>query len=528
MMALSVVSSGCGRGDNGPEEGPGSSGNSYGRYLNGPVVLVGDTDRDGQITVADEPGRASWSWKSGALFMANMDDDDLDGVEDHKDSFVNSGGDDKEIALVEIRMAQEVAQAAKQAHVTVVAGPASMVNLFERTYGVGNGWKILPASGKLSLFPTSTRVGIEAKHFAGVKGWDGRITLQVEVRDGAGTSLGKDKVQLRVAPWIMLPNSAPTEELYIAKGKYPAAYLMGQGLKAIAGLKVVDYQTWQWQEMWMQDTMEIGYTEIPGPQGRRRIWVALRANRCGSGGSCDRFARTRLGKDFGLMTVASWGAAGYAAWDDWFGNVEVSHPVDGWPLGRIYYGINLNRGWKTFLQAQEVQQPFEIDPTWTMIKHVDEVMSFVPGPDGKARLIIVSPREAHEIIGGTFYGPYNKGIEAKIQSTIAIAKQELGLGDAQVVKLPLYFGYGGVAEWSNPVNSVYLNGTQAIGNTDSYYGVNQVANRPYGKAIAKRFSDLGIAVKWVDDRAYQPNHGNVHCGTNTKRTPLHDKFWEAL
>lgn len=278
----------------------------------------------------------------------------------------------------------------------------------------------------------------------------------------------------------------------------------------------------------MQDTMEVGYTEIPGAQGRKRIWVALRANRCGSGGSCDRFARTRLGKDFGFMTVSSWGATGYGAWDDWFGNVEVSHPVPGWPLGRIYYGVNLNQGWKQFLQAQQVQKPFEIDPTWLMIKHVDEVMNFVPGPDGKARMIIVSPKAAHDIIGGTFYGPYNKGIEAKIQSTIATAKQALGLGDAQIIRLPLYFGYGGVAEWSNPVNSVYLNGTQAIGNTDNYYGVNQVSSTAYGKAIAKAFTDLGIAVKWIDDRAYQPNHGNVHCGTNTRRTPLYDAFWDQL
>ena len=519
---------GCGAIDPGdPDDLPPGGGGGKADFAE-PVVLVGDTNRDGKITEADAVGRASWSWQRGALFIANLDDDDLNGVEDYKDSYVNSGGDDRDVALVEIHLAPGVAQSAKQAYVKVAAGPASMVNLFERTYGVGNGWKILPASGKLSMFPTSWRVGIEAKHFAGVNGWDGRITLLLDVRDASGASLGTDKVQLRVAPWIMLSSSAPTEELYISRGKYSTAYLMGQDLKAIPGLKVVDYQTWLWQEMWMQDTMEVGYTEIPGAQGRKRMWVAMRANRCGSGGSCDRFARTRLGKDFGYMTVASWGTTGYAAWDDWFGNVEVSHPVPGWPLGRIYYGINLNQGWKQFLQAQEVQKPFEIDPTWTMIKHVDEVMSFVPGPDGKARMIIVSPRAAYDITGDSFYGPYNKSIEAKVQSTIAIAKQRLGLSDAQIVKLPLYFGYGGVAEWSNPVNSVHLNGTQALGNTDDYYGVNQLATTSYGKAIAQKFQALGIKVKWVDDRAYQPNHGNVHCGTNTKRTPLHDRFWDAL
>lgn len=115
-----------------------------------------------------------------------------------------------------------------------------------------------------------------------------------------------------------------------------------------------------------------------------------------------------------------------------------------------------------------------------------------------------------------------------MNGTIAVAKQELGLSDAQIVKLPLCFGYGGVAEWSNPVNSVYLNGTQALGNTDSYYGANQLASTAHGKAIAHKLQALGIKPKWVDDRAYQPNHGNVHCGTNTKRTPLHDRFWDVL
>jgi hypothetical protein len=46
--------------------------------------------------------------------------------------------------------------------------------------------------------------------------------------------------------------------------------------------------------------------------------------------------------------------------------------------------------------------------------------------------------------------------------------------------------------------------------------------------IKSKFSALGIEVAWVDDANYQAGGGNVHCGTNTAKTPPCANFAECL
>jgi protein-arginine deiminase len=274
--------------------------------------------------------------------------------------------------------------------------------------------------------------------------------------------------------------------------------------------------------MWMQDTVEIGYTEMPGS----RMHVAFRASRCGDG-SCDRFAQTILGKNMGLIAVPVTGATNKGQWDDWFGNVEVTHPVPAWPMGRIYYGTNLSQSWKNFLKSQEIQRPFELDPTWLMIKHIDEIFNFLPGKNGQAVMIATSPAEAAKL-NPSLYGAYNKDINSKLEEGIAIAKRELGVNNLEVIRLPQTYSQGGTNDWTSPVNSVYLNGVIAIGNTNGHGPANTLSSTPQGKMIQEKLEKAGYSVRWVNDIGYQPNHGNVHCGTNTRKIPLYDRFWEHL
>ena len=46
--------------------------------------------------------------------------------------------------------------------------------------------------------------------------------------------------------------------------------------------------------------------------------------------------------------------------------------------------------------------------------------------------------------------------------------------------------------------------------------------------IEKKLKSIGVEVAWVDDSEYQPGGGNVHCGTNTKKTPLCKNFVECI
>ena len=92
-----------------------------------------------------------------------------------------------------------------------------------------------------------------------------------------------------------------------------------------------------------------------------------------------------------------------------------------------------------------------------------------------------------------------------------------------IVHLPLYFDGSGMdwgARWTDPVNSIFVNGTFIIGQTDVPAAIKT--------DIERRFSALGIAVAWVDDANYHMGGGNVHCGTNTAKTPVCSNFAQCL
>jgi hypothetical protein len=186
-----------------------------------------------------------------------------------------------------------------------------------------------------------------------------------------------------------------------------------------------------------------------------------------------------------------------------------------------------------FLEAQELQSPFWVDTSWLTIKHVDEIFTFVPGKDLKPKLLVVSPREAGKLYP-SYYGPYNKGLQAKIDTTLAggtyvIAGKTvpyegvlalLGLTKDDVVELPLFYT-SGHSDWSNPVNGLYLGGQVfAAGETSIL--------EPERKVTADRLAALGLTVSWIDDAVYQNNLGNVHCATNATRSLAVADFTKVL
>jgi len=74
--------------------------------------------------------------------------------------------------------------------------------------------------------------------------------------------------------------------------------------------------------------------------------------------------------------------------------------------------------------------------------------------------------------------------------------------------------------WSNPVNSVYVNGTFMMGKTDTPAAIKT--------DIEKKLNAIGVEAAWVDDSEYDVGMGNVHCATNTKRTPVCPGFTGCL
>lgn len=488
--------------------------------------VASDTDRDGDIDADDLEGRSTFAWSRGAFLLANVDDDDADGVADSSD-LESSGSDLADLAPIRIELGVDVLAQAARVTVEIVAG-APHVRLFEVTGAAAIG---LPES----LEPAqSLTLGIESKRFAGPD-FDGQVRLVVRALDADGLSIASDEVAFRVAPMLLLPSSTAPLALHVAKGAYSNGSFLADLGEAVgtAGTKLLPpYSTGKWQEMWMQDTLEIGYTQLPG---KPPMHVALRANR-----GHDSYAATLLGPDMAYLVVgAPRATSGGDAWVDWYGNLEASPPVPGWPLGRIYYGHNTATGMKlhpdvvAFFEAQELQSPFWVDTSWLTIKHVDEIFTFVLDQQAKPKLLVVSPREAGKLYP-SYYGPYNKGVQAKIDTALlggsyVVAGKTvpyegvlklLGLTTDDVVELPLFYT-SGHSDWSNPVNGVFLGGgVYAAGETNIF--------APERKVTADRIAGLGLAVHWIDDAVYQNNLGNVHCATNATRALAVADFASAL
>jgi hypothetical protein len=477
-------------------------------------TVLTDVNRDGIVDANDGAGFMNWTWKgAGAFFIANMDDDDGDGKADASDQAVNGTQDEKDLAPIRLRIPQDLMARTKSVSATVVSG-TGQIHLFEKS---ASGLRLV--NGALSQVAAETDLGIEATQFAS-SAWDGFAVVRFDLVDAQAAVIATQQVKLRVAPWIMLPNSAKTELFYISS----TTQRMRPGIDAVLtakGLPPAKASNPSGQDVWFQDTMEMGYTQIPGRPPMHVVMNACRGN------SADNLAPTLLAKDIGVITIgATRNLSGGDHWMDWMGNLEVSHPVPGYPLGRIYHGKSSATTFHptilAFLQAQEVQKPFAINTEWLLIQHVDEIFNFVPDRDGKGKMIIVSPAAANAVQPAG-YNAVNRQIQGIIDEIIQVAKTELGIGDADIIPLPTYFG-GGANDyapiWSSPVNSVHVNGTVIAGNDEVPAAIKD--------EVEKKLRAIGLETAWVDDSEYHPGGGNVHCGSNTKKTPICPDFTDCL
>jgi protein-arginine deiminase len=270
----------------------------------------------------------------------------------------------------------------------------------------------------------------------------------------------------------------------------------------------------------------------------------------------DGFPPTLLGPDTAVATVAEPRAlSGGDDWADWYGNLEVSPPLDGHPAGRVIHGRNTRTGQAfhpevvRFLAAQGAQAPLWIDTSWLMIKHVDEIVAFLPGPDGKGVLLVPDPEEGLRLAGGlaadATAAEANRRIARLIaemlEGTVGTARAGvvgdpdgagggrspglldlLGWDRDRVIRLPLAFrvpaegldAAGGVTNagtaWSSPVNALFVNGTVICGSADMPDTVRETCR--------ERFRAAGATdVVFIDDGVYQHRGGNVHCATNARR-----------
>jgi protein-arginine deiminase len=437
------------------------------------------------------------------------------------------------------------------------------------------------------LSPGEHRFGMEATSYPDAT-FDGKITLTLKLLDGGGTEVQpSENAIVRVSPWMMFHHACPTTKVYVVKTndnedfrKALSSAVTGAGLP----LQMADGATYG-DDRWMQDVMEPGFSTLPksGGPATRHLPVTLRtANRRAAPPTVgfDAYSKDELlGPDYGCTEPITLQAPFQSL--DSFGNLECSPPFvhegskRNYRFGRIVYGGGgraMHPKVRQLLENQKVQHPFEIDTDWLVVGHVDEVISFLPLPAApkKFKVMVASPEMALKIVdaapngaklfqgvnltpgttsaeiaaayplataGAIKVNPTFKGVQTTVQGKINDIKKklttELDLDPAgsDFIELPVLFEeklgrY--IAYTAGVVNMLVI--------TKSPASLVLCIPKPFGPVVGGkcRFEEKvqsqlalpGLTIKFIDDfTTYHMLQGEIHCGTNSQRTPPVDRWW---
>jgi protein-arginine deiminase len=530
------------------------------------VQIVADVNRDGKVEFdADNKGKNTWAPERGAIFFNNNDSDQNAKTPDHADDVVNGLEDLRDMAVLRVKKMPDVP---KNSRVVISVDDASQdrVRLFLKA--ADNDYKPLNLSDDGSIDPTllsqkDLELRIEANSYAD-KSWNGETEVAVTIKSPAG-EIKSDTVRLKVAPFILLSNLNRGIALYAREfpGRNEAFIKSLSELVPRAGAELVVVpagEPYSPRCIWLQDTLEIGYSEMPG----QRMNVVLKANR---GRSLDNYPGDGLlGPDFGWIQVGTFRekygqGRGGNGWLDWYGNLEVTPPLPEYPLGRIYYGHNpdgpkeasLNPEIVGMLEAQGIQAPaLKLDTGWLLIKHVDEMISFLPSgnPEHPYKVLVVDTEGMLALLekwvkDGLGEVPVldlyskkatvssfaknkdlielNKSLQKeRIEPNIDLLKSELGLREEDFIRVPSLFDKYGVSIVPNMVNSTILNGHILIvaPNGPLIDGKDQLEEE-----MRKLLSGLPLEPHFIDARQYHKWGGEVHCATNVRREGFPKPWW---
>lgn len=244
--------------------------------------------------------------------------------------------------------------------------------------------------------------GLFFKNVGVVNHFRGYFDLALEVRQ-AGSVLFSDTVRMSVAPWIMLPHTQVTTEVWAQDaGSSNAAFR--ENASSASGYYGMDHSgqlcasgpcpdAAESGTQWLQDHVEIGYYQRPGgplthcvfrlPHYRldsteQPLWPIVKM----------------LQPDVGVFQIGIDLGAGAA---DYGGNLQVSYPSTANPNGQMVIGDDISLELHNFITSQEVQPVFDIPVGWLRVGHIDEVINFTHNP---AQVAVASPVLAFDLLDG--------------------------------------------------------------------------------------------------------------------------------
>jgi hypothetical protein len=334
------------------------------------------------------------------------------------------------------------------------------------------------------------------------------------------------------------------------------------GFERVLGEQFTSYNLNEYQyDVWLQDEIEFGlsYTD----EHRMDLVIDSIRNR-----GLDDLPENEL--EGPNMAVRTWGS-GMATSQDSFGNLEASPPVtvDGvhYPFGRIYYGKwrdeEVHQSLRTFLDDQSLQAPFELDITWLCVGHVDEFLSFIPDPTAPNgfRMLITDTVLGYEfleslenislpkytekgyssiddILQDNALRSLNEDLQRDyLDPNLEILTRELGLVEEEIIRIPMLFEE---APQCSIYTATFMPGTvnMLVYTHEGGESADLLMPDPFFRANAHNQStDVwiehiesllpdSVTPHWIDDwEWYHMALGEVHCGSNTKRSPAAN-WWE--
>ncbi|MFK7926674.1 MAG: protein-arginine deiminase family protein [Myxococcota bacterium] len=500
------------------------------------------------------PSQADIEQPTVVLVTPNLDDDDFDGAAD----WSQGGGveDDND------RSTLQVLNKNRDSTLTYFGEEADIRVWFEGRQvlgeGVGLTWALPERDKKDGI-----TVQIEARTWGGL----GELVVTDDKKEESA------RISVIGSPPTIGHHLLPSRDLWIVDTDFGGGYnnqVMVDALRAEFGdtFFVVDGST-VGEDQWMQDEPE--FLRMWSPESSTTL--ILDSIRDGNGwGGLDPFPESIAGGD---VWVDTYGPGNRDATTyDAFGNLEASPPIDGYPLGRAYYGWNEKTGpddegphpdMRSFLASLSVQEPFVADTSWLCVGHIDEVTSFVPDPSAPRgfRFLIADTTLGWELMAsqdgatrldrhgrsgdaghsrGTF-GDYSgdlalKGYNEDMQADhldpiLATFREELNLTDDEIIRIPSLFeevfidGFlcGAAAVVPGTVNLLMVTNEDGTGGTAV---IPDPFLRPPGAsqdddpliAAWKELLPSGVRPVFVDDwNMYHMQLGEVHCGTNQVRDP---------
>jgi protein-arginine deiminase len=405
------------------------------------IDIVVDANRDGAVTPddpADQDLETEWTADVGASFIANLDDDDMNGVPDAEDEIISGDGDNADLAKF-IANSWPTAPEGAYGIVRIDQESAESVRVYKYLLGGGStlvmgGTGACNAPGNCTyilehaLSPEETKAGvmfgIEARRFKGqpmaslgeddVKKntWTGLVDLSYEIKGADGVNLtteqnpdGFDRAKMRVAPWLMQGSLGAHDKLYSSSAS-PA--LVAGNEAAVAAAGNVEYtkigtgigQPGGWPDIWTEDFFQTGWTGYPGENGtvnfiriyNARPWGRPPFNNPTQEQLYEYHPMRWLngnpekGRPPTILGPGSGGTMFYNAIHHYKGHTQDSHgnhdlipPYEGYPNGRIFHGSKTYAETAEFYNQQGVQGPaVVVDTSWLAVEHVDEFFHFVP------------------------------------------------------------------------------------------------------------------------------------------------------